>query len=581
LLGRRRVLAPNLYADNAFRILSLNTRASAIDIRRQAQALRLQAELDGDDRKSTRLRNALARLEDPATRLEDELFWFALAPDPVPVTLDLADDQQVAIAFNGLQRLVKINEDRSSEGDDAFHDLAVLRHSSALETQAKPNWRAALDLWVALWGYEPYWTRMRMRAAELADPRANDALVEKLRSRLPDRILGATAAKIAELLETGKSDAKAVEALAAVRETKFPRGAVAAARTSATEQLSGRVRDLLIEAGKTIEAVEVFQLTQPVKERLNVLRAGASRLRALDPDLPQIEALVDEVADSLRRVAIRVYNESDDLNASAQLQKAAAELAISDRVRTLTAEGLAILGCRRLIKKATTAADAGNWEAAIAALEEAHKIAPNEKEKKDVDELLRVCRFRGSSDQAVAFAEEGRWAEAAAAATVAHQLAADDEQRKQLAGLVGYWRAAAARGAPTPRQVAEAASRRRRNGWIAAGVVGGLILLWIALYSGHSSGSGSSGSSSDVTASITNFKIDTQTQVEFDYLAPQTCSSITFTYTFNDSQGNQVAQVTGQGWSVVAGSSYHVIDTTNGTIDPSAAKYRADGNCTP
>jgi len=575
-----RLLDSSLYAENAFRVLSISTRADAIDIRRRAQALRLQAELDGDEQKSARLRNALGRLEDPSTRMEDELYWFTLVPDPIPEDLDPADESRVPAIIAELDRLSLLKSDQAA---DAAHDEAVLWHVRAIEigTDGQPLWKVALAIWSNLWSNDRYWSRQLVRASELADARAPDRLIDQLRARLPERVLRATATKVAALLETVTDDEEAREALEAIRQSTFPRTAVSAARTAATEQLSGRLRDLLGEASKTFETVEVFKLTKLVKDRLNVLRAAAARLRALDPDLPQIEALVDEVADFLRRVAIRLYNESDDLNASAQLQKASAELAISDRVRTLTAEGLAILSCRKLVKKATTAADAGNWEAAVAALVEAHKIAPNDKERKDVDEFLRVCRFRESSDQAVALGEEGRWAEAAAAATVAHQLAFNDEQRKQLAGLAAYWGAAAARGAPTPRQVAEAASRRRRNGWIAAAVVGGLIILAIATNLGKSTGSGPSSTTSDVTASTTNFKIDSATQVEFDYLAPQTCSNLVFTYTFSDAQGNQLSQASGQSYSSVAGESHHVTDTTNVPIVLSPAKYHVDGSCTP
>jgi hypothetical protein len=167
--------------------------------------------------------------------------------------------------------------------------------------------------------------------------------------------------------------------------------------------------------------------------------------------------------------------------------------------------------------KATKSADAGQWDAAIATLLKARTIAPNASEKESVDEFLRVCRFRSSSDRAIALAEEGRWAEAAAAATEAHQLAFDDEQRKQLAGLAAYWRAAAARGAPTPRQVAEAASRRSRNGWIAAAVVIGLIVLFIII----SANQGSSSTGSGAGSTTTDANVTTQCQSSKSALASQ------------------------------------------------------------
>src|SRR5262249_28471325 len=248
----------------AFRMLALSTRATDVQVRRRAQELRMQAELEGDNEEVARLKDAHARLEDAATRLEEELFWFALTPDPVPEDLheSAADFEQRDEVESELAALAK------SGSDEAAHDLAVLRHVTVLETSDgdTASWRPALQAWEELWRDDRFWMRMRLRADELGDPRVTDAVVDRLRKRLPDRILDATATEIADLLQED-CEAQAAKALEALRDSTFPAAVVSKARAAAVGPLAGRVKDIVSETRASVEAVEADRLSEAVREQ--------------------------------------------------------------------------------------------------------------------------------------------------------------------------------------------------------------------------------------------------------------------------------------------------------------------------
>jgi hypothetical protein len=86
---------------------------------------------------------------------------------------------------------------------------------------------------------------------------------------------------------------------------------------------------------------------------------------------------------------------------------------------------------------------------------------------------------------------------------------------------------------------------------------------------------------------VTNAKIDSQTQIEFDYHASGSCSNLTFNYKFFDGSGHQVDSLSDEnGHSVTSGSDYHfTITASQGvvggtvTIDSRATRFEADAVC--
>jgi hypothetical protein len=78
----------------------------------------------------------------------------------------------------------------------------------------------------------------------------------------------------------------------------------------------------------------------------------------------------------------------------------------------------------------------------------------------------------------------------------------------------------------------------------------------------------------------TNATIDSSTQIEFDYLAQDSCNNLTFVYTFYDAQGIKVGEFQdSQSRQVAAGQSYHMVIDTSQPIDPSATRFTATPVC--
>lgn len=78
----------------------------------------------------------------------------------------------------------------------------------------------------------------------------------------------------------------------------------------------------------------------------------------------------------------------------------------------------------------------------------------------------------------------------------------------------------------------------------------------------------------------TNATIDGPTQIDFDYLAQDSCNSLTFIYTFYDAQGIKVSEFKDSlPRQVSAGQSYHFTIALSDTIDPSATRFTVTPTC--
>lgn len=114
----------------------------------------------------------------------------------------------------------------------------------------------------------------------------------------------------------------------------------------------------------------------------------------------------------------------------------------------------------------------------------------------------------------------------------------------------------------------------RRNWRLVYGVVA-LIVFGIAYFAfgNHTS-----------TQTISNTKIDSPTQIEFDYHASSNCSNLTFAYTFYDSSGKQVDVWNGESsHQVESGHDYHITassdPTTGQAITSSATRFDVTPTC--
>jgi hypothetical protein len=120
------------------------------------------------------------------------------------------------------------------------------------------------------------------------------------------------------------------------------------------------------------------------------------------------------------------------------------------------------------------------------------------------------------------------------------------------------------------------AAPRRRAPWIIVGLalvfIAGIAFVIRAI----------PGPTDTTPYGVTNTKIDSSTQIEFDYRAQKDCNSLVFDYVFYDSTGAQVDEFKDDtGSQVTANKSYHfTIQANSGqTIDSKATRFTATPTC--
>jgi hypothetical protein len=179
-----RAATPDLYRSNAFRVLELPVDATAREVARRGEMLKM-AEKYGNSvprepaplpldppADETAVTVALHSLRDPERRLVDEFFWFW----PAQLGQSKRDPNLIALAAGRVQAAFNAWHDAersSSESNVSMHNIAVLTHALALDQELSASqsngltekqleqrdraWSYAFRRWKILLGYEPFW----------------------------------------------------------------------------------------------------------------------------------------------------------------------------------------------------------------------------------------------------------------------------------------------------------------------------------------------------------------------------------------------------------------------------------------
>jgi hypothetical protein len=209
------VVTPHLYRRNAFRVLGLLTNVTATDLLKHQKRLQVMEKLGtGGGGGPTgvlplspppdvdALRRAGQRIQDPETRLMDELFWFWAVDAASP-----SDDSGIVHLRNGeiaaAEALWKKHTKLKPHAAAAAHNIAVLNHALALDAELDASnggvaaqngvldarWTAALTHWAACWDSDHLWAHLTTRVRELDDPRLTTGLVRRIRASLPSAMV--------------------------------------------------------------------------------------------------------------------------------------------------------------------------------------------------------------------------------------------------------------------------------------------------------------------------------------------------------------------------------------------------------
>jgi len=224
------VAKPELYRRNAFRVLGLPVGATMRDIKRRQTKLKMREKLgvnstaekggylplkpppDKDD-----IAKAMQCLQDPETRLLDELSWFW------PQDLGSSEDDGLKLLANNklndaLALWVKC-EAQGTSNKVSTHNLAVLYHALALDLEHKARsrplnekqmeayrrcWKGAYKRWAKLLYDEGFWSRLAARIRILNDPRLTTGSAHRIQNSLPKALLLINAKIALQAAENGK-----------------------------------------------------------------------------------------------------------------------------------------------------------------------------------------------------------------------------------------------------------------------------------------------------------------------------------------------------------------------------------------
>ena len=223
-------VTPELYRQNAFRVLGLPVGATMRDIKRRQAKLKMRERLgvnstsdkggylplkpppDEDD-----IAKAIQRLQDPETRLLDELFWFW------PRELGSSEDDGLKLLaenkVNDALSLWAKYEEHGTTDRVSTHNIAVLYHALALDLEHKATsgslnerqievyrrcWKGAYKRWAKLLYDEGFWSRLAARIRMLNDPRLTTGSAHRIQNSLPKALLLINARLALQAAEKGK-----------------------------------------------------------------------------------------------------------------------------------------------------------------------------------------------------------------------------------------------------------------------------------------------------------------------------------------------------------------------------------------
>lgn len=222
----------NLYRENAFRITGLPVDATAKEIARHSDKLKIMEELgQGDAAHSSafalnpppsvdQIREAIRRLRDPEKRLIDEFFWFwpmtigNSASDPALQALMRGDPSCAYTIWNA-------EENNPEIGFVATHNIAVMCHLLAVEwtlyqiaagvdsnreEEVRTYWREAFTRWKMIISNELVWDTVKDRIRSIDDARLTIGFGRRMNNSLPDALSKINAEAAVKFAEQGQSE---------------------------------------------------------------------------------------------------------------------------------------------------------------------------------------------------------------------------------------------------------------------------------------------------------------------------------------------------------------------------------------
>ena len=200
------------YQNNAFRILGLNPNVSMKEIMQRVNEFKVKKSLDMNvvyeydfpwmgplDRSEQNIRNALQSLDNPVSRLREEIFWFWFVTDCDKKAINYLKKNNHQAAHKTWNALIT-SENPTKESMSASINQTILVHSSIIGEECEEkeknqnkksatlsekhwkNWKFVINQFTLLASNEVFWEMIKNKAEKIDDPRLSSSKVDDIRN---------------------------------------------------------------------------------------------------------------------------------------------------------------------------------------------------------------------------------------------------------------------------------------------------------------------------------------------------------------------------------------------------------------
>jgi hypothetical protein len=354
-----KIARPDIYHINSFRVLEIPVTASLKDAKNQMHKLDVKEKLGLDGHVDRGLlplvpvpdadarREAQQRLENPESRLVDELFWFW------PLAAGLTEENDEALAsmkrndFSDAVSIWKQHETNASESNVSMHNLAIMYHVLALDIeqvqstqtisakqsqQKREYWEQAYFRWNILLNHDGFWSRLTNRIREMDDLRLTTGAARRLQKGLPLVLVTINAMLAVRAAQLGNTN-EARYHLGLINKSGFNKEAIAEALRQATVPIIDRIKVMCASA----ESESKNDPTKGDEIIGNFFKQVTPELTTLDIILPKGHAIRDsahdEVASIILPIVVAFCEKTSKRSETQKIMEQALSIAASESIR--------------------------------------------------------------------------------------------------------------------------------------------------------------------------------------------------------------------------------------------------------
>ena len=358
----------DLFRHNAFRITGLAVDATAREVIRHADKLKMLLELGQEPHAKNNahpldppptideIREAIQKIKDPEKRLIDEFFWFwpeefgKSDSDPALQALAKGDTKTA----NEIWRK-RINEE--SYGIVAKHNLAVTYYLIALDLghlatgkavseesrlKISDTWKSSVRKWGRIQDDEKLWEKVTERIRQLNEPSLPTGFARRMRAMLPDALNKINADLIFGFAESGKIEI-AKDYIAYIRETSDGQNGFKNAAETVLLPAKNLLKEQITQAVARGEASPA-DAANAARELLKQSRQALDLFDLfLGENSDERNELYDEVATICNRLPIAYHKATGDNKTCIEILRLVLPFVSSNELRKQIEENISVL----------------------------------------------------------------------------------------------------------------------------------------------------------------------------------------------------------------------------------------------